>query len=113
MTVEKKIDVVGQMILGVTPSIVTQLYAFYRIKKFKKGVLVILMTLGLIALGTTIDSGIHLAMNKNIMPSNDSNFKILEYVIGIIITCLLPMYFARKWTLEYNDKIDSAQTFTS
>ena len=39
---EKKIDVAGQMIISAIPVIFTPLYGFYRIKKFKKGVLVIL-----------------------------------------------------------------------
>lgn len=102
---EKKIDVIGQMILTAIPLIVTPLYAFYRIKKFKKGVLVILLTLVAIVIDSMITATL-----------NESEFFMLEnwqrpvdlsyqYIISLIIEILLPMYFVRKWTIEYNEKI--------
>ena len=95
------------MILSAIPLIVTPLYAFYRIKKFKKGVLVMVLTF--IAIG--IDAGITEAINEN------EFFKLenwqrpvdlsYQYIIGLIVSILLPMYFVRKWTIEYNEKIET------
>lgn len=100
-TGRKRIDVVGQMILGAIPAIVPQLYAFYRIKKFRKGVLVLFATAGLIALDAVLDYGLDHAIAKNASPTV---FTPGEEFVGIIIGMLLPMYFARKWTIEYNEK---------
>jgi hypothetical protein len=30
-----------------------------------------------------------------------------HYAVALIVVILLPMYFARKWTIEYNEKLDS------
>jgi len=105
--VEKKIDVIGQMILSAIPIIVTPLYAFHKIKMFKKGVLVILLTFviiifdGIIA-WTFIES--EFFMFESWEKSVDLSY---HYAFGFIIAMLLPMYFARKWTIEYNEKLDS------
>ena len=92
------------MILAAIPIIVTPLYAYYRVKKFKKGVLVILLTFAISITSWTIFD----AMNEN-------DFFMLEnwerpvdlsyqYATGLIVDILLPMYFARRWTIEYNEK---------
>lgn len=100
---EKKIDVVGEMILSAIPIIVTPLYAFYRIKKFKKGIIVMIVTLAIIS----IDFIIHrfVAENKFFnLESFDQQIVILAwYVTALIIAILFPMYFVRKWTIEYNE----------
>ncbi len=106
---QKKIDVIGQMILSAIPAVIPQLYAFYRIKKFKKGVLVLLATISLFALDFIIDLGVIGVLNHGNLTTNAQNNKLLEDVIGIMIGSLLPMYFARKWTLEYNEQIDTSQ----
>lgn len=102
---EKKIDVIGQMILAAIPIIVTPLYAFYRIKKFKKGVLVILLVFAI----EIVDASITEAMNESEFFMLESWEKPVDlayqYTAGLIVAILLPMYFARKWTIEYNEKI--------
>ena len=110
---KKKIDVVGQMILGAIPAFIPQLYAFYRIKKFKKGLLVQLLVVGLILLEYGFDEGINYGMdqilNPNHTPSNDQSYRWVEDAMGIVFESLFPLYFVRKWTLEYNEKIDTPQ----
>ena len=108
----KKIDVVGQMILGATPAIIPQLYAFYRIKKLAGGIFVLIMTAGLIGLDFLIDYAIHSLDTQDMTASelNEANnvvpsFQMSETIFLIMVGSLLPMYFVRKWTLEYNEKI--------
>lgn len=107
MSYGRRVDVIGQMILGATPAIIPQLYAFYRIKKFRKGILVLLITAGLIAFDAAIDYELDSSLNKN---SIFHGFTTGEEIAGIIIGMLFPTYFVRKWTLEYNEKIDSSYT---
>ncbi|MGB6462762.1 MAG: hypothetical protein WBF38_00865 [Nitrosotalea sp.] len=108
MSVTKKVDVIGQMILGAIPTFITQLYAFYKIKKLKKGVLVELAVIGLILSEYAIDYGVHLILNQGKLSSHDQDFRLVEDVMGILVASLLPMYFARKWTMEYNEKVISS-----
>lgn len=78
------IGIRGQMILTIIPSFVTQLIAFYRIKKFTKGLIIELIIFLADVLIQTIISwpfGVVFA---------------LPFTIGV------PVYFVRKWTLEYN-----------
>lgn len=74
----------GQMILAIVPSFVTQLIAFYRIKKFTKGLIIELI--------------IFLAdvLIQNIIPWPFGVVFALPFTVGV------PVYFVRKWTLEYN-----------
>ena len=80
------IGIRGQMILAIIPSFVTQLIAFYRIKKFTKGLIVELILFLVDALIQTI----------------------VQWPFGVIfalpLTVGVPVYFVRKWTLEYNRK---------
>lgn len=101
----EKIDVIGQMILATIPIIVTPLYAFYRIKKFKKGVLVILLTFTATIIDSMITSTLNesdLFMLENWQKPVDLSY---QYAAALIIWILLPMYFTRKWTIEYNEKV--------
>ncbi len=105
--VEKKIDVIGQMILCAIPLIVTPLYAFYKIKMFKKGVLVILLVFAIVIIDGVfalifIES--EFLMLESWEQSVDLSY---HYAVALIVEILLPMYFARKWTIEYNEKLDS------
>ena len=74
----------GQMILAIVPSFVTQLIAFYRIRKFTKG----------------------LVMELIIFLSDILIQTIIQWPFGVIfalpLTVGVPVYFVRKWTLEYN-----------
>jgi len=105
--VEKKVDVIGQMILSAIPLIVTPLYAFYKIKMFKKGVLVILLTVVIIIIDG-IFALIFIESEFLMLESWEQSVDLsYHYAVGIIVVMLLPMYFARKWTIEYNEKLDS------
>ena len=97
---EKKIDVIGQMILAAIPILVTPLYAFYRIKKFKKGVLVMIVEIAIALSILTI-------MGDLKWDSEETGpFEITQGFVGsTIVDILFPLYFVRKWTLEYNEKI--------
>ena len=83
----KPIDLTGQTILALIPSLITQLIAFFRIQKFKKGVLI---SLG--AVGASI--GVQM---------------LLPFPYGIImafpIVMTIPTYFVRKWTRQFNDNL--------
>jgi len=74
----------GQMILAIIPSFITQLIAFYRIRKFTKGLVIELIVFLIDTLVQTI----------------------IPWPFGVIfalpITVGVPVYFVRKWTLEYN-----------
>lgn len=102
---EKKIDVIGQMILAVIPIIVTPLYAFYRIKKFKKGVLVMIVEIAISLSISTVTGDLKWGSYLSL---ETGPFEITQgFVVASIVDILFPLYFVRKWTLEYNEKIDS------
>ena len=104
---EKKIDIVGQMILAAIPSIITQLYAFYRIKKFKKGVLVMLLVIGIVMTDFIIAEAFNEIGDMPLEVWEKSTNLVFQYIFILIVSILLPLYFARKWTLEFNEKIGS------
>ena len=92
---EKKvgqIGLLGQTILAVIPSIVTQLIAFYRINQFKKG--------GLIELGL---GGLSIGINM-LLPWP------YGLVVILVITIVIPVYYVRKWTEEFNAKVGTSAT---
>ncbi len=79
------ISIRGQMILAIIPSFITQLIAFYRIKKFTKGVvieLIIFLVNVFIQMAIAWPFGMIIA---------------LPFTVGI------PVCFVRKLTVEYND----------
>lgn len=100
---EKKIDVIGQMILAAIPIFIAPLYAFYRIKKLKKGILIMLaiVLIDIVVLTGTGD------IDWTTKSNSASNTSTTGFVTSFIIDILLQLYFARKWTLEYNEKIIS------
>ena len=74
----------GQMVLTIIPSFITQLMAFYRIRKFTKGLVI---ELGIFLVDLLIQT-------------------IIPWPFGVIfalpLTIGVPVYFVRKWTLEFN-----------
>lgn len=76
----------GQMILAIVPSFVTQLIAFYRIRKLTNGLVIELI----------------------IFLSDIFIQTIIPWPFGVIfalpLTIGVPVYFVRKWTLEFNLK---------
>ena len=76
----------GQMILAIVPSFVTQLIAFYRIRKLTNGLVIELI----------------------IFLSDIFIQTIIQWPFGVIfalpLTIGVPVYFVRKWTLEFNLK---------
>jgi hypothetical protein len=74
----------GQMILAIMPSFITQLIAFYRIRKLTNGLiieLIILLVDILVQTSITWPFGM---------------------IFTLPLTVGLPAFFVRKWTLEYN-----------
>ncbi|MBI3640649.1 MAG: hypothetical protein HY223_10140 [Thaumarchaeota archaeon] len=78
------INMRGQMILAIIPSFITQLIAFYRIRKLSKGLVVELIIF-------LVD-----ALIQAIIPWPFGVIFALPLTVGV------PVYFIRKWTLEYN-----------
>ena len=105
--VEKKIDLTGQMILAAIPSVITQLYAFYRIKKFKKGVLVMLLVIGIVMTDFIIIESLNAISDIPLEDWEKTTDLVFQYIFSLIVGILLPLYFARKWTLEYNEKFEN------
>ena len=92
---EKKIGLAGQTVLAIIPLFVTQLIAFYRIRKFKKG--------GLLVLGlfwAAVFVGYFF-----ILP--EWNQQIAWNIVQIVILGPPSVYYVRKWTKDYNKKHDS------
>ncbi len=73
-----------QMILAVIPTFVTQLFAFYRIRKLTYGIII-----------EVIIFFVDLVLQMNI----SWPFGVM---IVLPISVLIPVYFVRKWTLEFN-----------
>ena len=78
------INMHGQMILAIIPSFITQLIAFYRIRKFTKGLFIELIIF-------LVD-----VLIQTIIPWPFGMIFALPLTVGV------PVYFVRKWTLEYN-----------
>jgi len=77
----------GQTILALIPTTITQLIAFYRIKRFKKGVLIEL-GIGGIAIGLQYLLGFPWGM-----------------IGGFGVEMAIAVHYVRKWTKEWNSKI--------
>jgi hypothetical protein len=79
------INMHGQIILAMIPSFITQLIAFYRIRKFTRGITIELIIF-------LVDVLIQM---------------IVQWPFGMIVawpfTVGIPVYFVRKWTIEYNN----------
>ena len=73
-----------QLILAVLPVFVTQLFAFYRIRKLANGILIEVIIL-------FVDFVIQMSIS---MP--------FGLMIILPISVIVPVYFVRKWTLQFN-----------
>lgn len=80
----KKIGLKSQLVLALIPSFISQMIAFYRIKKVFYGIIVevVIFFIALI---------INLAIS---WPAG--------MIIALPITVGVPAYYIRKWTLEFN-----------
>lgn len=119
---EKKIDLVLQMILGAIPFLLPQLYAFGKIKRGKKGAILLGLIYGVPPVISIIISVINW-FNMNLVGAHFSAdfMGIFNSIMGFFITMtypplsfvalifyvLIPVYFVRKWTIEYNSKIST------
>ncbi len=73
-----------QLILAVIPTFVTQLFAFYRIRKLTYGIIIeVIIFFADLVIQTSIS-----------WP--------FGVIIVLPISVLIPVYFVRKWTLEFN-----------
>ena len=73
-----------QLILAVIPTFVTQLIAFYRIQKLINGIII-----------EVIIFFADLVIQMNISWP-------FGMIISLPISILVPLYYVRKWTLEFN-----------
>lgn len=73
-----------QMILAVIPTFVTQLIAFYRIKKLIYGIIIEVIIF-------FVDLVIQMSISWP-----------FGMMIALPISVLIPLYYVRKWTLEFN-----------
>jgi hypothetical protein len=73
-----------QMILAVIPTFITQLFAFYRIRKLVYGIIIEVIIF-------FVDLVIQMSISWP-----------LGMIIVLPISVLIPLYYIRKWTLEFN-----------
>jgi len=73
-----------QMILAVIPTFVTQLIAFYRIKKLAYGIIIEFIIF-------FVDLVIQMSISWP-----------FGMIIALPVSVLVPLYYVRKWTLEFN-----------
>ena len=92
--------------------VVTPLYAFYRIKKFKRGILVIPAIIAIDMLILTGNGDINweeFLTEETVVPIEPIQLTY-GYANTLLVDILLPLYFARKWTIEYNERIETSKT---
>ncbi|HJU12865.1 MAG TPA: hypothetical protein VJ792_00215 [Candidatus Nitrosotalea sp.] len=82
----KRVSLRTQMVLAVIPSFVSQIIAFYRIRKLAYGIIIEVAVF-------FIDMVIQLVIS---WPAG--------MMIALPLTVGIPVYYVRKWTLEYNGK---------
>ena len=73
-----------QLILAVIPTFVTQLIAFYRIQKLINGIIIEVIIF-------FVDLVIQMSISWP-----------FGMIISLPISILVPLYYIRKWTLEFN-----------
>lgn len=73
-----------QLILAVIPTFVTQLFAFYRIRKLTYGIIIEVIIF-------FVDLMIQMSISWP-----------FGMMIVLPISVLIPVYYVRKWTLEFN-----------
>jgi type III secretory pathway component EscR len=73
-----------QMILAVIPTFVSQLFAFYRIRKLVYGIIIEVIIF-------FADLVIQMSISWP-----------FGMIISLPISILIPLYYIRKWTLEFN-----------
>lgn len=86
MTSDKKNEkfLKTQLILAVIPTFVTQLIAFYRIQKLINGIIIEVIIF-------FVDLVIQMSISWP-----------FGMIISLPISILVPLYYVRKWTLEFN-----------
>lgn len=86
MTSDKKNErfLKTQLILAVIPTFVTQLIAFYRIQKLINGIII-----------EVIIFFVDLVIQRSISWP-------FGMIISLPVSILIPLYYIRKWTLEFN-----------
>ncbi len=86
MTSDKKNEkfLKTQLILAVIPTFVTQLIAFYRVQKLINGVMIEVIIF-------FVDLVIQMSISWP-----------FGMIISLPISILVPLYYIRKWTLEFN-----------
>ncbi|MGB6464103.1 MAG: hypothetical protein WA799_01835 [Nitrosotalea sp.] len=80
----KRVSLKSQLVLALIPSFISQIIAFYRIRKLFYGIIVEVMIF-------------FIALIINLVISWP-----VGMVIALPITVGVPVYYVRKWTLEFN-----------
>jgi hypothetical protein len=80
----ERVSLKSQLVLAVIPSFISQIIAFYRIKKLLYGIILEVMIF-------------FIALIINLMISWPAGM-----IIALPITVGVPVYYVRKWTLEFN-----------
>jgi hypothetical protein len=75
-----------QLILAVIPTFVTQLFAFYRIKRLAYGIIIEILIF-------FVDLVIQMSISWP-----------FGLMMALPISVVIPVYFVRKWTMEVNPK---------
>jgi hypothetical protein len=80
----ERVSLKSQLVLAVIPSFISQIIAFYRIKKLLYGIILEVMIF-------------FIALIINLVISWPAGM-----IIALPITVGVPVYYVRKWTLEFN-----------
>ena len=83
---KERVSLKTQLILAVIPSFISQIIAFYRIKKLVHGIVIEIV---IFFIDLVVSSIISWPVGT---------------MIALPITVVIPVYYVRKWTLEFNTK---------
>jgi hypothetical protein len=81
-----RVPIRSQIILALIPSFITQIIAFYRIRKLLNGIIVEVMIF-------FIDLVIQMTISWP-----------FGMIVALPITIGIPVYYVRKWTIEFNSR---------
>lgn len=121
---KKQVDLVRQTILTSIPIVITQIYAFHKIKKTKQGIAIFGILHGFpISWITffTFYNRFTLHADQGFMADVNATLDSLLMFYGgfvypplmgfaILIYIIIPVYFVRRWTRQYNSKLSAEST---
>lgn len=54
-----------------------------------------------------MDMVTHWIIVHRMVANTEPSSQMVEVIVGVMVGSLLPLYFVRKWTIEYNERIIS------